>query len=255
MNKILLLGKFNHTVQEMYAILSSKCNVQLGTMETDPLQGMMDIFQPELVVISVMELAEVYTKVFEVLRNQYNHIPVLVVGIESSIDKYERFFDEEQFTKLIRPISREDLLKSCYNLMKDNNPEVEKTSWGGIQPRKKKILVVDDSAVTLRSIKAMLEPKYQVLVASSGEKALKVAQNKKPDLILLDYDMPGMDGKETFEKLKEIQEVWDTPVIFLTGIADKEHITDVLAMNPAGYFLKPPKREKLLQTISINMQS
>ena len=72
---------------------------------------------------------------------------------------------------------------------------------------------------------------------------------KHPDLILLDYEMPEMNGKMTLEKIREDASMADIPVIFLTAVADKEHITAVLRLNPAGYFLKPLEKEKLLEAV------
>lgn len=114
---------------------------------------------------------------------------------------------------------------------------------------KRQILLVDDSPLALRSIKAMLDKKYDVAVATSGEKALVAAKKNLPDLILLDYEMPGWDGRKTLEELRNDEEVGDIPVVFLTGVADKEHITAVLGMNPKGYLLKPVDKDKLLNTI------
>lgn len=111
------------------------------------------------------------------------------------------------------------------------------------------ILVVDDSPVTLRGMKAMLDKDYEVSVATSGEQALKSIKKKRPDLVLLDYEMPGLDGRETLEKIREDEEISDIPVIFLTGVADKEHIAAVLKLGPAGYMLKPAEKEKLMGTI------
>ena len=81
------------------------------------------------------------------------------------------------------------------------------------------------------------------------EKGLAVAKKKHPDLILLDYEMPGWDGRETLEKIREDEEISDIPVVFLTGMADMEHISAVLKLSPAGYLLKPAEKEKLLGTI------
>ena len=113
----------------------------------------------------------------------------------------------------------------------------------------KRVLVVDDSPVLLRSMKALLEERYKVIIATSGEQALKFVPTKKPDLILLDYEMPGVDGKETYEILKADDATKDIPVIFLTVMADKEHIYAALETRPAGYILKPPDRERLFQSI------
>lgn len=98
-------------------------------------------------------------------------------------------------------------------------------------------------------MKSILEEKYDVLLATSGRQALKMIPQKKPDLIMLDYEMPGMSGKETFEAILEDEFARDIPVIFLTSIADKKQIYAVLKSYPAGYILKPPDREKILSVI------
>ena len=115
---------------------------------------------------------------------------------------------------------------------------------------KKTILVVDDNATTLRGIKTVLEKKYDVVLANSGTKAIAQISRRKPDLILLDYEMPVCDGKQTFEMIRADEEMADIPVVFLTGVNDKAHIHAVLRLMPAGYLLKPYEPEKLLDTIS-----
>ncbi len=117
------------------------------------------------------------------------------------------------------------------------------------EEEKKKILVVDDNATTLRGIKQTLEKDYEVILANSGAKAIAQISRQKPDLILLDYEMPVCDGKQTFEMIKDDEEMADIPVIFLTGVNDKAHIHAVLKMMPAGYILKPYEPDKLLASI------
>ena len=58
---------------------------------------------------------------------------------------------------------------------------------------------------------------------------------KRPDLILLDYEMPVCDGRQTLEMIRADEELKDIPVIFLTGVNDREHIESVLSLKPAGY--------------------
>ncbi len=117
------------------------------------------------------------------------------------------------------------------------------------EEEKKVILVVDDNATTLRGIKAILEKKYDVILANSGTKAIAQISRKKPDLILLDYEMPVCDGKQTFEMIRSDEEMADIPVVFVTGVNDKSHIHAVLRLKPAGYMLKPYEPEKLLATV------
>ena len=251
MKKILLVGKLNHTVQEMYESLSRRFQVQVSAETLDVVRGMMPIIKPDMVLISVMELEDVEKAVFDFLDEEYREIPVLVVGTQDGCGKYQTYYERGQFTKLIRPISKEQLLKVCYQLLDTKGTILEGESIGVEDEEKmKRILIVDDSPVTLRSVKAMLDKTYLVSVATSGEQALKSINREQPDLILLDYEMPGWDGRETFEKIREDELLCDIPVIFLTGVADKEHIAAVLGMNPQGYLLKPVEKEKLLMAIA-----
>lgn len=107
--------------------------------------------------------------------------------------------------------------------------------------KKKKILVVDDSGVMLHSIKGWLGSDYHVTLANSGLAAIKYMILNRPDLILLDYEMPVCDGRQTLEMIRSETEVADIPVIFLTGKGDKESIMKVMALKPEGYLLKSMK--------------
>lgn len=129
--------------------------------------------------------------------------------------------------------------------IKDDEPIEELVSvqdLGG----KKQILIIDDSALSLRNIKAVLDKRYEVIVAKSGEKGLQLAKKNRPDLILLDYEMPGWDGRKTLEEIRNDEETMEIPVMFLTGIADKDYFSAVLGLNPAGYLLKPIDQSRLL---------
>lgn len=107
------------------------------------------------------------------------------------------------------------------------------------------ILIVDDNAMVLRSIKKLLDTKYSVAVAPSGNHAFISIGKKKPDLILLDYEMPNMNGKEVMEKLQEDEQLQNIPVVFLTSIDSQEIITELMALKPAGYLLKPTDSQLL----------
>lgn len=113
-----------------------------------------------------------------------------------------------------------------------------------------KILLVDDSPLFLRQIKGMLAEKYDVEMATSADKALIMLERVQPDLILLDYEMPGTNGRDFLIKLRKMPGYNSIPVIFLTAVADKGHIRNVLALKPSGYVLKPVSKNELLKRIS-----
>ncbi len=114
---------------------------------------------------------------------------------------------------------------------------------------KKKIMVVDDSPVMLRSMKSILDRNYTVYLATSGKQALHAIEEKEPDLLLLDYKMPEMDGIAVMEALQADDATKDIPVVFLTSTADKKTVETILRLKPAGYILKPPDQDKVLSTI------
>ena len=109
--------------------------------------------------------------------------------------------------------------------------------------------MVDDSLVQLRILEVLLRDKYEILTSTSGFEAIRYATKEQPDLILLDYDMPVMNGKETYKELQEKKETKNIPVVFLTGVHEKEDVTEVLKLRPQGYLLKPVNQDLLLQTI------
>ena len=114
---------------------------------------------------------------------------------------------------------------------------------------KKKILVVDDSGAMLRNIKGWLEEKYQVILANSGAMAIKYLATNRPDLVLLDYEMPVVDGSQVLEMIRTETEFSDIPVIFLTSKNDKESILKVMALKPEGYLLKTMEPGQIVQEI------
>ena len=114
---------------------------------------------------------------------------------------------------------------------------------------KKKVLVVDDSGAMLRNVKGWLEDRYQVILANSGTMAIKYLSINRPDLVLLDYEMPVINGKQVLEMIRSESEFSSIPVMFLTSKNDKESIQQVLNLKPEGYILKTTKPEQIVQMI------
>ena len=103
---------------------------------------------------------------------------------------------------------------------------------------KKKILLVDDSEISLQAMKGLLEKDYTVALAKSGAAAIRCITLDRPDLILLDYEMPVCDGSQVLEMIRAEENFADIPVIFLTGRADRKSVQKVLSLKPLGFLLK-----------------
>ncbi len=116
------------------------------------------------------------------------------------------------------------------------------------------ILVVDDQVTTIRIMSNILQPTYDVCVATDGQKALEVAHNQQPDLILLDNIMPGMTGVETCIALKESSETAHIPVIFVTAMDDKHNEQMGFKAGAVDYMHKPPTHELVHARISVHIK-
>ena len=256
MRKILLIGKLNSVVKETSQFLSRYFHVQLCSENAGVLEGMMKIVNPDLVLISLIGAYDIDTSIFYMLSSQYNKTPVLTIGTKEESSTFFKYYEDGQFENLIRPVENTAIMQAvCRRLALDEN-EVKKDAQEEKkeQTGKKRILVVDDNGTALRTMKAMLEEYYEVALAISGAQAMTSIVKKRPDLILLDYEMPVCDGRMTLEMIRADEEMKDIPVVFLTAINDRANIEAVIKLKPAGYFLKPPVKDKLLAEIEKILQ-
>ncbi|MDR1655026.1 MAG: response regulator [Treponema sp.] len=117
-----------------------------------------------------------------------------------------------------------------------------------------KILVVDDNLSSLKQIGAQLGESYDVSLAKSGALALQICGREKPDLILLDIEMPGMDGFETMKRLRLNRYLGSIPVIFLTGNHDTETEVRGLQSGARDFITKPVEKSILVHRIELHLR-
>jgi DNA-binding NarL/FixJ family response regulator len=116
------------------------------------------------------------------------------------------------------------------------------------------VLVIDDEPDSLKMLTAMLETAdITVLIASSGANALEVLQHVKPDLILMDAVMPGIDGFETTARIKRDKSLAPIPVIFMTGLTESEHVIEAFEVGGVDYVRKPINWQELLARVRVHM--
>jgi DNA-binding response OmpR family regulator len=119
-----------------------------------------------------------------------------------------------------------------------------------------KVLVVDDDASLRRMIRAQLAGHYEATLADGGEQALAMIEaGLSPDIILLDIDMPGMDGWETLKNLRNRPKTEDVPVIFLTGLDGADDQVKGLEAGAEDYITKPFVRDVMLARLRLRLQS
>jgi DNA-binding response OmpR family regulator/DNA-binding CsgD family transcriptional regulator len=123
------------------------------------------------------------------------------------------------------------------------------------EPRKRDVaLVVDDSPETLRLLTDALDGAgMTVMVALDGAGAMRIVDQITPDIVLLDAVMPGMDGFETCKRLKREAGLANVPIIFMTGLAETEHIVRGLEAGGVDYVTKPIAVEEMLARIRVHL--
>lgn len=117
---------------------------------------------------------------------------------------------------------------------------------------KKRILVVDDDTMNLVRTKMILEKEYEVLLADSGIKALDKLKGERVDLVLLDIEMPKLNGIETFERMKAF--VPDLPVIFLTASGLEDDVRTAIRLGAVNYVIKPFQPQELIKRVAQELE-
>lgn len=122
--------------------------------------------------------------------------------------------------------------------------------------RQEKILIVEDNPLNAKLLLKFLTRAgfAQVSIAEDGHTALECVHESPPDLILLDVMMPGIDGFETCQYLKDMEQGKDIPVIFMTALADTEHKLKAFQLGAIDYITKPFHKEEILARIDVHLK-
>lgn len=119
---------------------------------------------------------------------------------------------------------------------------------------KDKILVIDDDIMNIKTVQQILKEQYQVATATSGEMALKILEQMIPDLVLMDINMPGMDGFELLERFKKKEETATIPVIFVTADQSELAETRALEAGAVDFVSRPFNPSVLMKRITNTLQ-
>ena len=245
MKSILFVGRFNEIIPDNNFFKDS-FDAQICVDNLIMVKGMLKIQQPELVVISLVGIGKDIDEILRELKTNYSQIPIICIGTDEDITTHINGVFKMQINTLVVPVTKEKIFDTMCDMLRISSNDDTNIDTLTV---KKSILLVDDSNIQLRALNDLLKTKYEVRMATSGMQALTLIGKKKPDMIFLDYEMPICDGRMTFKMIKELDEAKDIPVVFLTGVSDKEHIEAVLELKPAGYLLKPANADRIYNII------
>jgi len=247
MRKILIVGDFSNSdsPSDVNSFLAQHFHTQLCTSSAKIIKSMLKLYSPDLVLMDIDDFEADQADIYEAISEYNKDLPVITFGRELKKQMFISYYYSGQCKHIPQP-SREIIIRE---ICKEFSMNADAILNAVIETDKRHIIVVDDNPVLLRNMRNMLQDKYRVTLATSAAQCMKAMGTDKPDLIILDYEMPVVDGKQTLEMIRAEEDYKDVPVIFLTGIADKEHVDAVLDLKPAGYFVKPPMQTKIINAI------
>lgn len=287
--KALLTGTHQPLINDFFYHMDFSFECLSSSTRTDDIEGHLKYYEADVLIYCLNKESKddlrSFRKIFQQLSAR--QIPLIIVGEKEICSEFSRTFPTTEFLTILRPFTTKGLeekiifyLDAHYTKIKAETSvnesdekdddleetlafvdkmaaEMEKkekeqkneTSKPADPERKKHILVVDDDSRVLKLVKGVLVDRYNIATAISGKVAMKFLENKETDLVLLDYEMPEESGAEILQKIRSNEKFQNLPVVFLTGVMDKERIKDVLALSPQGYLLKPIDTERLNSTL------
>lgn len=175
---------------------------------------------------------------FELCQNE--HKTLSLAGEPFNMSKAKKLdVNDLIYATYERPINIDFLVQKMQNLS-DSHAEYN---------RVKTLLVIDDDNDFLQVMYHWLKYSYKVDSVRSGTEAIYYLNRIRPDLVLLDYEMPGLDGYQVLDQIRKNPLTSQVPIVFLTGRNDRESVMRILKRKPDGYLLKSMKKDELLDSL------
>lgn len=191
---------------------------------------------------------EIYTPSGEDFLNEMRKLCLeqerllILVGEEAEYEKATEIIPKSAIVGWFnRPVDMDALMET-----------LEKALGGEIKPaRQHHILIVDDDATYMRMLHEWMKDRYQITMLDAGTKAIHwlMDNSQNVDLILLDCEMPSMDGPTVFRMLKEDPGSRNIPVMFLTGKSDRDMVIRAVGLGPEDYILKSIEKKELIDKL------
>lgn len=282
--KILIAGKASSIIDEFFLRMNENFEIMTTSLWHDDILRHVKYFQPHMFLYCMYnESREDFNKMIS-LKYQLIKFRVFfgLFGAQTDVTDFERAAVNVADLVMVKPLTIDGIQSKIKAYLDMHNiastPDLDKPSastpasspvanggaaaagqstsdilamiTGTASSSRKHILIVDDDPRMLKMMKEQLHYKYDVATAVNGKVAMKFLETKHTDLILLDYEMPEEKGPDVLTKIRANQSTKNVPVIFLTGVTEKEKIQKALVLQPQGYLLKPIDRERLMETIS-----
>ena len=263
-HKVLLTGNNRMVMDDIFRQLGEKYVLLATSQRTVDIINHIQVVQPQFFVICLSGEGEEHWERYSAMRDliQKMDICVIVAGPKECCDGFQNNTGYLASMVVYRPLTAAKIddticqyIRSYEEAHRQQDNAQEPYGMHAVTAAKKPdsgkkhVLVVEDDPVMLKMIKEHLHDSYEVGTAINGKVALRFLQSKHTDLIILDYEMPEMNGEEVLKQVRQNPQTKNIPVLFLTGMTDKSKIVKLLTYKPQGYLVKPIDRQKLLEAV------
>ena len=257
MGKVLFMGKVPISNKHLDKKVRKSFDYVFVDFDEEKLKHELEVQDISLIVVYLTGIPQESKGELARILHDISTVPFILTGIRDDLHKYFGRTEARVLRYIKTPLLFSEFIseiKRILNQVDQQNIDIEqlyemesKVIVEKTEP--KHILIVDDDPVVLRSISNMLKGLFKVSVVTSGYAALTFLDNEKPDLILLDYQMPVCDGLQTLKMMRSQEALKDIPVFFLTGVNDSQMVKDAISLHPQDYILKSAGMEHLLEKI------
>jgi DNA-binding response OmpR family regulator len=230
--------------------------------EVYPAQSVAKMFEllekidPDLILLDVNMP---YVDGFEAIKMlkddaRYADIPVIFLSAQRDKETVVRGINLGAVAHVGKPFATPMLIETIEGVFDPNRGDSEMGAEGEADNGKPSILAVDDVSSMLRAIHFALRDKYKVYMLSKPEEVKDFLRVKTPDLFLLDYNMPGMNGFDLIPIIREFPEHAETPIVFLTSEGTIDHLTAAMHLGASDFIIKPFKTKELHEKIDRHLK-
>jgi len=203
-------------------------------------------FKPDLILLDVnMPDIDGYEAIKSLKADErYAEIPVMFLTGNSDRENVVKGLSLGAVDYVIKPFSTSKLVESIeghLNPKKKNKDSDDDADDNG----KPSVLIVDDVSSMLRAMQYALQDRYKVYIISKSEDVMDFLRTKRPDLILLDYVMPVLNGFDLIPMIRKLPEHKDTPIIIITTEGTQEHVNEAMTLGASDFIVKPFKPVEL----------
>ncbi len=259
MSQILLCSNTHGALYDVGEILLNTGSFEVLDFEKgfDNAIAALRLATPDLLIINLSDFESNHYVSLLSLTSELKGMPILVYGTTLEYTTFNAMYMGSSLPQLEKPAEGDKILRTVARALDMSDAEADELI-SMIEPKgntdKKHILIVDDNAILLRSLKTLLQQDYRVTLAKTGEGAIKAINRDVPDIVILDFDMPDMNGYEVLKHIREDENTKNLKVIFLTGVSDRKNIAEVMKFDPSGYLLKPVNHKTLFAAIETTLK-